>query len=179
MILSKCKDNQLIDFAVRGNQQAYSILTERHYRKIRLLIYLYVHESNIANDLTQDVFIRVYQYLPLFKKQCEFTTWLYRVALNTVKNYFRLVQKRQECVLDENEVIHDESYSPETISIGLELIQQIQYAFSKLPEGLRECYFLHAMDGKSYEEISKKLDCPLGTVRSRIFRARKLLKEAI
>ncbi len=173
------KDNYLIELALNGNQQAYNQLITRYYRKIRLLIYNYVSEQATTHDLTQDVFFKVYQYLDHFKQDCQFSTWVYRITLNTIKNHFRNLAVRSECALDDIEQLPVDIINPESLIIGMELGQQVELAYDNLPMELQDCYCMYQFDGLSYLAISLQLECPIGTVRSRIFRARQLLRAAI
>ncbi|KTD14721.1 sigma-70 family RNA polymerase sigma factor [Legionella israelensis] len=176
---AECSDEQLADLAVNGNQNAYGILLSRYYKKIRLLINLYIREQATANDLTQDVFFKVYRCLHGFKQQSQFSTWVYRITLNTIKNHYRAIKLRAQCEFHYAHQNKTDNQSPENNAMGVELGQQIEQAFLKLPEKLQCCYGLHAIEGISYEEISNRMKCPVGTVRSRIYRARQLLKASI
>ncbi len=169
-------DEQLVRLAQKGNINAYNILLGRYYHKIQHIIYFYTSDRANVNDLAQEVLLKVYRYLDYFKEESLFSTWLYKITQNTVKNYFRTVSQR----LDSEAQFVNEQYSafsssPEYLLINMEFGEQIESAISRLSEELRICYGMHIFEGFTYEDIAKKMHCPIGTVRSRIFRARKLL----
>lgn len=169
-------DEQLVVRAQKGDMTAYNALFERYNSKIRQLIYFSTVDPANVNDLTQDVLLKIYRHLPHFKINSQFSTWLYRVTHNTIKNHYRTSNLRQ---VSEAEFSAEQdqlgSYSPEYLMSHFELNEQIDRALSRLSDELKTCYGLHTFDGQSYESIAKEMNCPIGTVRSRIFRARKLL----
>lgn len=176
-IQASCSDEQLVRLAQNGNINAYNTLLGRYHHKIQQIIYFYIHDQASVNDLAQDVLLKVYRYLDYFKEQSLFSTWLYKIIHNTIKNYFRAINQRID---SEKQYINDEHYtalgsSPEYALINSEFGEQIESAISRLSEDLRICYGMYLFEGYSYEDIAKKMHCPIGTVRSRIFRARKLL----
>lgn len=177
----ECSDEQLVVLAVNGNKKACGILLSRYYKKIRSLITLYIHEQATVNDLTQDVSFKIYLSLNHFKRHSQFSTWVYRITLNAVKNHYRAIKLRYQYEPHYNDTLqlNDANISPESHVIGVELGQQIERALAKLPTKLSCCYMLHTIEGISYEEISDRIQCPIGTVRSRIHRARQLIKALI
>ncbi|BCA95500.1 RNA polymerase sigma factor [Legionella antarctica] len=169
-------DEQLVRLAQKGNINAYNMLLGRYDHKIQHIIYFYTNDRSTVNDLAQEVLFKVYRYLDYFKEESTFSTWLYKITQNTVKNHFRTVSQR----LDSEAQFVNEQYSvlnssPEHLLINMEFGKQIESAISRLSEELRICYGMHILQGFTYEDIAKKMHCPIGTVRSRIFRARKLL----
>ncbi|CEG57039.1 sigma-70 family RNA polymerase sigma factor [Legionella fallonii] len=175
-IQASYSDDQLVRLAQNGNSKAYNILLGRYHHKIQQIIYFYIHEQASVNDLSQEVLLKVYRYLDYFKEESSFSTWLYKITQNTIKNYFRAVNLRSD---SEKQYVHQQynsiGNSPEHALINIEFGEQIESAISRLSEELRICYGMYLFEGYSYEDIAKKMHCPIGTVRSRIFRARKLL----
>ena len=175
MMKRECTDNYLIKLAKKGNQQAYNDLLERYTHKIKQIIFFYVNEQANVNDLVQEVMLKVFCHLNYFKEESQFSTWLYRIIQNTVKNHFRTITQRvdfeAQLTTEQGSAFY---YSPEHQLLNLEFYEQIDNAISRLSKDLRECYGLH-IEGQTYEDIAREMDCPVGTVRSRIFRARKLM----
>ena len=169
-------DEQLVCLAQDGNMDAYNILLGRYHHKIQKVIYFYINDTANVSDLTQEVFLKVYRYLDYFKEESLFSTWLYKITHNTIKNYFRTISTQ---LVSEEQYLMDQygtlGISPEHIVISMEFVKQIESAISRLSEELQQCYGLYILEGCTYEDIAKKMSCPIGTVRSRIFRARKLL----
>lgn len=169
-------DEQLVALAQDGNTNAYNMLLGRYHHKIQQVIYFYINDRASVNDLTQEVLIKVYRYLDYFKEESLFSTWLYKITQNTIKNYFRAVSQRLDSEAQfVNEHYSSLGHSPESLLINMEFGEQIESAISRLTEELRLCYGMHLLEGYTYEDIAKRMHCPIGTVRSRIFRARKLL----
>jgi RNA polymerase sigma-70 factor (ECF subfamily) len=169
-------DIHLIRLAQDGDLNAYNRLLSKYHNKIRQIVIFYVGDDANTNDLVQEVLIKVYRYLNDFKEESEFSTWLYRITQNTVKNYFRSTSLRLDIetrFLNESSL---EAYSsPEYQLINSELECLVSSAISQLSEDLRLCYGMHLFEGKTYEDIAHRMSCPIGTVRSRISRARKLV----
>lgn len=169
-------DEKLIRLAQKGNMTAYNMLLERYHHKIQQIIYFYLNDRANVKDLTQEVLLKVYRYLNYFKEESQFSTWIYKITQNTIKNYFRALSIRLD---SEAQYVNDHysslSTSPEYLLINMEFGVQIEAAISRLSKELQLCYGMHIFEGYTYEDIAKKMDCPIGTVRSRIFRARKLL----
>lgn len=169
-------DEQLVTLAQVGNMNAYNMLLGRYHHKIQQIIYFYINDRTYVNDLTQEVLLKVYRYLEYFKEESSFSTWLYKITQNTIKNHIRAISLR----LDSEAQFVNEQYSslgisPEHLLINIEFGEQIESAISRLSKELQTCYGMHILEGYTYEDIAKKMHCPIGTVRSRIFRARKLL----
>lgn len=173
-------DEDLVNLAQQGDKEAYNLLFARYTNKIQQIIYFHINDRTYVNDLTQEVLLKVYRYLHYFKEKSQFSTWLYRITHNTIKNYYRSLSTRSdlEIELEDNQeyLAHQ---SPEYTLILIEFGEQLELAVSLLSDDLRLCYGMYLFDGQSYEAIAEKMACPIGTVRSRIFRARKLLMDSI
>lgn len=180
MDIRVASDEWLVSQAQADDRNAYNTLLERYHSKVLQIIYFNVIDKAIVHDLTQEVLLKVHRYLPYFKQESKFSTWLYQITHNVIKNHYRTVSKRLESesqyVSEQNDT-HTES--PEDWVINLELEEKVESAVSELSDDMRDCYGKHTFEGQTYEEISKELNCPIGTVRSRIFRARKQLMNSI
>jgi RNA polymerase sigma-70 factor (ECF subfamily) len=180
-------DQQLVEQAKAGNQYAFELLLRKYQLKVTKLIMRYVRDMDEASDLTQETFIKVWKALPSFRGEAAFYTWIYRIAVNTAKNHLATAQHTARMVdLDADEtdqyadtpglVTRD---TPEAELIGTELHQLLKTALRELPEDLRSAIALRELEGLSYEEIAEVMDCPIGTVRSRIFRAREAIDKRL
>jgi len=180
---SEDSDLMLVERVQQGESAAFDLLVLRYQHKVLKLIMRYVHDAVEAEDVAQEAFIRAYRALPSFRGDSAFYTWLYRIAINTAKN--ALVANRRRPVEYDLDPQDSEDYAmqarlkdPETPE-GLLLTEEIQHtvnsAIENLPEDLRTAIVLRELEGLSYEEIAKAMDCPVGTVRSRIFRAREAI----
>jgi RNA polymerase sigma-70 factor (ECF subfamily) len=176
-ILHLNDDFTLIKNFVDGDESAFRILVNRHKDKVRNLIYLQLGNTDYVDDISQEVFISVYKKLHHFRFESQFTTWLYRITVNKcydhirktkVKNFFHTISEDEEDKISFNE-------DPD----NFDLKELIQSAISKLPEKLKTPLILRDYDGLSYQEISDILDAEIGTVKSRIFRARESLKKIL
>lgn len=180
-------DEYLIDQVRRGQRTAFDLLVLRYQHKVVQIVLRYVKDPNEAMDVMQETFIRVYRGLDAFRGDSAFYTWLFRVAINTAKNHEAAKLRRPpdididffeaEKQLDMNKL--NENATPEHYLYRDELQLKVTDAVDGMPEDLRSAIVLREMHGLSYEEISGILDCPVGTVRSRIFRARELLDAEI
>lgn len=165
-------ERQLIDLALKGEARAMNHLISRYQAKIFGQIKSQVSDNSLANDLTQEVSIKIFCNLSGFKQQANFTTWLYRITQNTIKNHFRTIQIESNNLLAP---LGEENNSPEAYLIGFQLAEQVEKLFTDMSNELQYCFNLYAVKGLSYEDIAKHLGCPLGTVRSRIHRVRNIL----
>ncbi len=175
-----CSDEHLVGLAQNGDVTACNLLLERCRFKINQTIYFNINDRTLVNDLTQEVLLKVYRYLNYFNEESQFSTWLYRITQNTLKNHFRSVSLRLDSeaqFVDEQSEYH--SQSPEHVAMNMEFNNRVVDEIAKLSNELRTCYGMHIFEGRSYEDIAKKMHCPIGTVRSRIFRARKLLMSSV
>ena len=175
-ILNLDDDFSLVKRFIEGEKSVYRDLVKRHKEKVRNIIYLTIGNSNLVDDIAQEVFITVYKNLKNFRFESQFTTWLYRVTVNKCKDHLRKINVRKIFV-----PINDvEEKSGESIGIENEDISKIVWnAIAKLPAKLRIPLILKDIEGFSYQEISETIHCEMGTVKSRIFRAREGLKRIL
>jgi RNA polymerase sigma-70 factor (ECF subfamily) len=180
-------DLALVERVQRGERGAFDVLVLRYQHKVLKLVMRYVHDAMEAEDVAQDAFIKAYKALPNFRGDSAFYTWLYRIAINTAKNAIVSAKRRP---IDYNLDLQDpEQYevqarlndgaTPEHLVLTEEIRETVNAAMMDLPEDLRTAIVLREIDGLSYEEISAAMDCPVGTVRSRIFRARAAIDQKL
>jgi RNA polymerase sigma-70 factor (ECF subfamily) len=171
----------------RGDKQAFDVLVRKYQHKIVKLVMRYVRDPSEAQDVSQEAFLKAYRALPKFRGDSAFYTWLYRIAVNTAKNHIVSMNRKPiEYDLDAqnqegyelNPRLRDED-SPEKIAQRDELSQALAGAIDSLPEELRTAIILREIEGLSYEDIAHAMECPVGTVRSRIFRARDAIDKSI
>jgi RNA polymerase sigma-70 factor (ECF subfamily) len=180
---NKAEDQLLVERAQKGDKRAFDLLVLKYQHKIVKLIMRYVRDPSEALDVSQEAFIKTYRALPKFRGDSAFYTWLYRIAINTAKNH--LVAMKRRPVDFEVDLQDPESYeinarlrdidTPDRIMQREELRETVEDAIAGLPEELRVAIVLREIEGMSYEEIARAMDCPVGTVRSRIFRAREAI----
>ncbi len=173
-------DLELVGRVQRGDSAAFDLLVRKYQHRIVALAGRYVHDWSEAQDIAQEAFLRAYRALGNFRGDAQFYTWLHRIAVNTAKNH--LVAQNRRPPLDDIEASDAEQYdagtrlrdndTPERELMRQELEQTVMRAVERLPAELREAITLREVEGLSYEEIAEKMACPIGTVRSRIFRAR-------
>jgi RNA polymerase sigma-70 factor (ECF subfamily) len=180
-------DQLLVEQVQRGDRRAFDLLVIRYQQRILKLIMRYVRDPAEAQDVAQEAFIKAFRALPSFRGESAFYTWLYRIAINTAKNHLVSLQRRPvdyDLDLQEpdnyeyNSLLRDND-TPEGLAMQEELRQAVERAIASLPEELRTAIMLRELDGLSYEEIAQAMDCPVGTVRSRIFRAREAIDAGI
>jgi RNA polymerase sigma-70 factor (ECF subfamily) len=179
-------DQQLVERVQRGDKHAFDLLVNKYQRKLGRLISRFVRDPAEAEDVTQDAFIKAYRALPGFRGESAFYTWLYRIGINTAKNHL-LANKRRAPTstpfdAEESESFEDASLlrevnTPENELMSKQVVGVVQASLQQLPEDLRSALTLREIEGLSYEEIALVMDCPIGTVRSRIFRAREAVAE--
>lgn len=177
-------DTELVARVQQGDKSAFDLLVHRYQHRIIKLVGRYVREPADAQDVAQDAFIKAYRALPNFRGESAFYTWLYRIAINTAKNHLVAAARRPSDIdLGSNEdgeqfEIEDLKATletPERLLLTEEIRETVIDAIGKLPEDLRTAILLRELDGMSYEEIATVMACPIGTVRSRIFRAREAI----
>ncbi len=176
-------DEQLVARVQQGDKQAFDLLVIKHQQKILQLVNRYVKDPSEAQDVAQEAFIKAYRALPGFRGDSAFYTWLYRIAINTAKNWLMSKNRRggdAEIDLDDAERVLNAPQlkgmeTPEQMALNNEIVDAIRQAIDELPEEMRIAISLREFEGLSYEEIAKAMDCPIGTVRSRIFRAREAI----
>ena len=184
-------DAMLVQRAVAGDQRAFELLVIKYQRRVERLIGRMVRDVDLVEDIAQETFIRAYRALHQFRGDAQFYTWLYRIAVNTAKK-FLLELKKDPIVTDSalaakddddetfrprNEPSTDET--PESVLAAKEIGQAVSQALAELPDDLRQAISLREMDGLSYEDIAQLMVCPIGTVRSRIFRAREAISAKV
>lgn len=180
-------DAELVARVQRGDKRAFDLLVRKYQQRIMALISRYIRNRSEIADVAQEAFIKAYRALPNFRGDSQFYTWLYRIAINSAKNYLASQSRRpQTASVDglEPEQLADlagqtDNASPERLLLTAELKRVIDQAIADLPEELRTALLLREMDGLSYEEIAEVMECPIGTVRSRIFRARDAVDRRI
>jgi len=180
-------DKELVKRVQKGDKGAFDLLVLKYEHKIVNLVMRYVHDPDQALDISQEAFIKAYRALPRFRGESAFYTWLYRIAVNTAKNYLAAQRRRPADVeLDlqdpEQYGLHAklrETDTPEGLLLGQELQETLERAIAALPDDLRTAIILRELDNMSYEEIAETMDCPVGTVRSRIFRARDAIGKKV
>jgi RNA polymerase sigma-70 factor (ECF subfamily) len=177
-------DLSLVQRVQRGDKGAFDVLVLKYQHKVVKLVMRYVRNPAEAEDIAQDAFIKAYRALPQFRGDSAFYTWLYRIAINTAKNAV-VARDRNPVDFDLDMTNNDESYemqgrlkdseTPEALVLTDEIRTTVNAAIASLPEDLRTAIVLRELEGLSYEEIAATMDCPVGTVRSRIFRAREAI----
>jgi RNA polymerase sigma-70 factor (ECF subfamily) len=173
-------DQALVERVQHGDKRAFDVLVLKYQNKIIQLAYRYVHDHDEAMDVAQEAFIKAYRSLGNFRGESAFFTWIYRIAINTAKNHLVASGRRPpKSDLDAQEAEQYEGASglkeydtPEHVLLRDELKETIAAAIDELPDDLRTAITLRELEGLSYEEIAEAMECPIGTVRSRIFRAR-------
>lgn len=177
-------DQLLVERVQAGDKQAYGLLVNKYQRKLLRLVSRLVRDSAEAEDVVQDAFIKAYRALPGFRGESAFYTWLYRIGVNTAKNWLVASGRRAptSTALDNEDAENYEDGdrlrdmdTPERVLMSKQLAQTVNAAMERLPEELRTAITLREIDGMAYEEIAEVMACPIGTVRSRIFRAREAI----
>jgi RNA polymerase sigma-70 factor (ECF subfamily) len=181
-------DQQLVVRAQHGDQQAFGLLVSKYQRKLARLLSRLIRDPAEVEDVAQETFIKAYRALGSFRGDSAFYTWLYRIGINTAKNYLvsqgRRAPTRTEFdseeaeSFEEGELLRDIN-TPERMLFSKEIGETVNAAMESLPEELRTAITLREIEGMSYEDIAKMMDCPIGTVRSRIFRAREAVAEKL
>ncbi len=179
----KVTDKQLIERVKNGEKAAYDLLVLKYQQRIINLVSRFVRNQSDALDVTQEAFIKAYRALPNFRGDSAFYTWLYRIAVNTAKNHLAVQSRRpsgNNYDVSEMEQIEGadalkEQATPENLLLKDELQATVLKAIEDLPEDLKTAIMLREIEGLSYEEIASVMECPIGTVRSRIFRAREAI----
>ena len=176
------EDSKLIDEAKAGNKEALNFLMTKYYPRVYSSLYAYTKSKEDSEDLAQATFIKAWKALESFRGDSAFFTWLYRIAINLAKNHFQSsAYKKQKLNISEDDRLYE---AEDPLNIEDELLQQdalkmINKFIQTLPESLRTSFVLREVEGKSYEDISKITETPIGTVRSRIFRARETISNFI
>ena len=179
-------DQQLVQRAQRGDLRAFDLLVLKYQGRIAALVSRYVSDAGEVEDVTQEAFIKAYRALGKFRGDSAFYTWLYRIAANAAKNHLVAKGRRPgaDATVEDAEGFDEggmlsESASPEALAMGGELAEVVESALNALPEELKAALMLREFDGLSYDDIADVLGCPVGTVRSRIFRAREAIDQRV
>jgi RNA polymerase sigma-70 factor (ECF subfamily) len=177
-------DRQLVERVQRGDKRAFELLVAKYQRKIFRLLSRLIRDPGEIEDVAQEAFIKAYRALPNFRGDSAFYTWLYRIAINTAKNHL-VAQGRRAPTSTETEVEDAERMddadqlrdvnTPDSMLLSKQVGEAVNRAIDRLPEDLRTAIVLREIEGLSYEEIAESMNCPIGTVRSRIFRAREAI----
>ena len=177
-------DQALLERAQQGDHKAFELLVSKYQRRLTRLLARFVKDEHEVNDVTQEALIKAYRALPNFRGESAFYTWLYRIGINTAKNFLATNGKKMVIsadVANEEGEMFDlsdqlaDDHTPEAEMMNREILQTVEAAVARLPEDLRRAITLLEMEGLSYDEIAQIMDCPIGTVRSRIFRAREVI----
>jgi len=187
VINERDSDQQLVERVQKGDKRAFDLLVKKYQHRVVALVGRFVRDRDEALDVAQDAFIKAYRALHNFRGDSAFYTWIYRIAINTAKNYLVSQGRRPigiDLDLDDVERLADAAdlrdlASPENLAMRDELEKAVFKAMKELPEDLRMAITLRELDGLSYEEIAEVMDCPVGTVRSRIFRGREFIDQRI
>lgn len=181
-------DQQLVERAQRGDKRAFELLVSKYQRKLARLLSRFIRDTTEVEDVTQEAFIKAYRALPTFRGDSAFYTWLYRIGINTAKNYLVALGRRAPTTTDFNsaeaenfedgEQLRDMN-TPENELISRQVAETVNQTLGELPEELRTAITLREIEGLSYEDIASIMNCPIGTVRSRIFRAREAIAERL
>jgi RNA polymerase sigma-70 factor (ECF subfamily) len=181
-------DRQLVERAQQGDKKAFGLLVDKYQRKLARLLSRFIRDPAEVEDVTQEAFIKAYRALPAFRGDSAFYTWLYRIGINTAKNYLMALGRRAPTSteveaedaegFEEGEQLRDIN-TPESLLLSNEIAETVNATIEKLPEELRRAIQMRELEGMSYEDIAQAMNCPIGTVRSRIFRAREAIAEQL
>jgi RNA polymerase sigma-70 factor (ECF subfamily) len=181
-------DWQLVERVQRGDKRAFDLLVSKYQRKLFRLLSRLIRDQAEIEDVAQEAFIKAYRALPNFRGESAFYTWLYRIAINTAKNYL-VAQGRRAPTQTETEIADAENFddgeslrtedTPDRMLLSKQVAEAVNRAIERLPQELRTAIVLRELEGLSYEEIAASMNCPIGTVRSRIFRAREAVAEEL
>jgi RNA polymerase sigma-70 factor (ECF subfamily) len=181
-------DQKLVERVQRGEKGAFDLLVTKYQRKIFRLLSRLIRDPAEVEDVAQEAFVKAYRALPNFRGESAFYTWLYRIAINTAKNHLvsqgRRAPTTTEADIEEAETFDDGDHlrdlnTPDSMLLSKQVAEAVNRAIEQLPEDLRTAIVLREIEGLSYEEIAESMNCPIGTVRSRIFRAREAIAQEL
>ncbi len=182
-------DAELVERVQRGDKRAFELLVAKYQRRVERLLSRLIRDPSEIEDVAQEAFIKAYRALPQFRGDSAFYTWLYRIAVNTAKNYLVSQGRRPKPFADTQTDEDGESFdaadvvedinTPDAVLHSRQVAEVVNAAIESLPLDLRTAITLREIEGLSYEEIAQAMDCPIGTVRSRIFRAREAVAEQL
>lgn len=189
MINQREADAQLVERVQNGDKHAFELLVAKYQRRVLRLISRLIRDPAEQEDVAQEAFIKAYRALPQFRGESAFYTWLYRIAVNSAKNFLATQGRRPRTIgdfqtdedgesFDATDVVEDNN-TPDAVLHGRQVADRVNSAIDALPEDLRTAITLREIEGMSYEDIAQAMDCPIGTVRSRIFRAREAIAEQL
>ncbi len=189
MISAREADAELVQRVQAGDKQAFNLLVSKYQRRVIRLLSRLIRDPAEIEDVTQEAFIKAYRALPNFRGDSAFYTWLYRIAVNTAKNYLAAQGRRPRTVsefqggedgesFEAMDVVEDNN-TPESAMLTRQVAETVNRAIEALPADLRTAITLREIEGLTYEEIAQAMSCPIGTVRSRIFRAREAISEQL
>lgn len=188
MTTDRESDGLLVERVQAGERQAFDLLVSKYQRRLMRLVSRIVHDPAEAEDVVQESFIKAYRALPHFRGDSAFYTWLYRIGINTAKNFLVTQSRRTPTsseidaegaeVFDEGDHLRDIN-TPESMLASKQIAETVNAAMDALPIDLRTAILLREIEGMTYEEISESMSCPIGTVRSRIFRAREVIADKL
>ena len=184
-ISNKEIDLSLVRRVKKGDYSAFDLLVLKYQSRVIATVFKYVKEKELAEDITQEAFVKSFKSIDSFREESSFYTWIYRIAVNTAKNYLISVKRREETLL--SDFSGDDNYVPEKLDVdspqdilsASELRDLIFESLTTLGEETRTALSLREFDGLSYEQIAQIVNCPVGTVRSRIFRGREVIEEIV
>jgi RNA polymerase sigma-70 factor (ECF subfamily) len=177
-------DRQLVERARNGDKRAFDLLVQKYHRRLMRLLSRMVRNQEEVEDIAQETFIKAYRALPQFRGDAAFYTWLYRIGVNTARNYLSSRKRQMPTISDQamnddddvdERIVAQDINTPESMLLSKQVAMAVNDAVEALPEELRTAITLREMEGMSYEEIAEMMVCPIGTVRSRIFRAREAI----
>jgi RNA polymerase sigma-70 factor (ECF subfamily) len=182
-------DQQLVERAQRGDKRAFDLLVVKYQRKLARLLSQFIRDAAEVEDVTQETFIKAYRSLSSFRGDSAFYTWLYRIGINAAKNFLVAQKRRASTTTNEFDIEVAENFeegsqlrelnTPENELMSKQIAQTVHQTLQALPEELRSAITLREIEGLSYEEIANIMNCPTGTVRSRIFRAREAIADKL
>ncbi len=184
---NKSSDQLLVERVQNGDKSAFDVLVLQYQHKIVKLVMRYVKDPTEALDVAQEAFLKAYRALPGFRGDSAFYTWLYRIAINTAKNYLVAAKRRpldydldpQDPEQYDTQARLKDIDTPEGLALSNEIRRTVNRAIEHLPDDLRTAIILRELEGMTYEEIAQTMECPVGTVRSRIFRAREAIDKKL
>ena len=177
-------DRQLVERARSGDKRAFDLLVQKYHRRLMRLLSRMVRNQEEVEDIAQETFIKAYRALPQFRGDAAFYTWLYRIGVNTARNFLSSKRRQMPTISDQamnddddvdERIVAQDINTPESMLLSKQVAMAVNDAVEALPEELRTAITLREMEGLSYEEIAEMMVCPIGTVRSRIFRAREAI----
>jgi RNA polymerase sigma-70 factor (ECF subfamily) len=177
-------DRQLVERARGGDKRAFDLLVQKYHRRLMRLLSRMVRNQEEVEDIAQETFIKAYRALPQFRGDAAFYTWLYRIGVNTARNYLSSRKRQMPTISDQalnddddvdERIVAEDINTPESMLLSKQVAMAVNDVVEALPEELRTAITLREMEGMSYEEIAELMGCPIGTVRSRIFRAREAI----